>query len=142
METLESSSTAVEAAPQETKEQIPRSYTVWHSRLRRGFVGVIILAGIVLTPFTTRWSEANPLLRDLAIFLGTLLICTGTALRLWAGLYIGGHKERRLVTDGPYSCVRNPLYLTSVRRNLHKDWQLIGRGNAKVEGGLFVLIGV
>ncbi len=31
---------------------------------------------------------------------------------------------------------------TSVRRNLHKDWQLIGRGNAKVEGGLFVLIGV
>jgi hypothetical protein len=43
--------------------------------------------------------------------LGTLLIGLGAALRLWAGLYIGGHKERDLVTSGPYSCARNPLYL-------------------------------
>jgi len=74
-------------------------------------VGLTIVGGIVLTPLTTHWPGTNPLLRDVVIILGTLLIGAGASLRLWAGLYIGGHKERRLVREGPYSCVRNPLYL-------------------------------
>ncbi len=32
--------------------------------------------------------------------------------------------------------------LTSVRHNLHQDWQLIGRINAEVKRRLFVMIGV
>ena len=51
------------------------------------------------------------MLRNLVFMRGTLLIALGTGFRLWAGLYIGGHKERELVTSGPYSCVRNSLYL-------------------------------
>ena len=33
--------------------------------------------------------------------------------RFWAILYIGGHKNRRVIQDGPYSICRHPLYLFS-----------------------------
>jgi len=33
--------------------------------------------------------------------------------RLWCSLYIAGHKTRHLVTEGPYSLCRHPLYFFS-----------------------------
>jgi len=39
---------------------------------------------------------------------------TGAGFRFWATLYIAGRKEAFLVTDGPYSVCRNPLYLGSL----------------------------
>ena len=48
---------------------------------------------------------------DLVAFL-LILICTFG--RLWALAYISGHKTKDLITDGPYSLVRNPLYLFSL----------------------------
>jgi hypothetical protein len=42
------------------------------------------------------------------------LIVLCIAGRTWCTLYIGGHKKRRLVRSGPYSIVRNPLYVFSV----------------------------
>jgi protein-S-isoprenylcysteine O-methyltransferase Ste14 len=38
----------------------------------------------------------------------------GATFRFWATLYVGGRKERELVTDGPYSLCRHPLYLGSL----------------------------
>jgi protein-S-isoprenylcysteine O-methyltransferase Ste14 len=35
----------------------------------------------------------------------------GATLRLWSTLYIGGRKRVVLVSDGPYSLCRNPLYV-------------------------------
>jgi hypothetical protein len=35
----------------------------------------------------------------------------GAAVRWWATLYIGGKKYNSVVTEGPYSICRNPLYL-------------------------------
>lgn len=43
---------------------------------------------------------------------GLLAACIG--LRFWATLYIGGRKEKELVTTGPYSLCRNPLYRGSL----------------------------
>jgi protein-S-isoprenylcysteine O-methyltransferase Ste14 len=44
---------------------------------------------------------------------GILLIFAGIAGRLWSTLYIGGRKSATLVSDGPYSISRNPLYVFS-----------------------------
>ena len=42
---------------------------------------------------------------------GLLLILFCILGRTWSILYIGGHKKRELITKGPYSVVRNPLYV-------------------------------
>ena len=44
---------------------------------------------------------------------GLLLIVAAVFGRFWAGLYIYGYKNDRIVTKGPYSIVRNPLYFFS-----------------------------
>ena len=38
----------------------------------------------------------------------------GATFRFWATLYVGGRKEAELVTDGPYSICRHPLYVGSL----------------------------
>ncbi len=38
----------------------------------------------------------------------------GALVRFWATLYIGGRKDTELVTAGPYSVCRHPLYLGSL----------------------------
>lgn len=44
---------------------------------------------------------------------GVLLIFLGVVGRLWSTLYIGGRKSSEVVTGGPYSITRNPLYVFS-----------------------------
>ncbi|MDN5929311.1 MAG: isoprenylcysteine carboxylmethyltransferase family protein [Hyphomicrobiales bacterium] len=45
--------------------------------------------------------------------LGVSLIGVAIIGRLWCTLYIGGRKSSEIVSDGPYSIVRNPLYVFS-----------------------------
>ena len=45
--------------------------------------------------------------------LGVSLIGVAIIGRLWCTLYIGGRKSAEIVADGPYSIVRNPLYVFS-----------------------------
>ncbi len=114
MKKLDSPCSTAEPNSPEYARHRQRLRTVRLSLIRRTFVALIITSGILLTPLTSRWPVADPFMRDVMIMLGMLLIGTGAALRLWAGLYLGGHKERQLVTCGPYSCVRNPLYLGNI----------------------------
>jgi protein-S-isoprenylcysteine O-methyltransferase Ste14 len=44
---------------------------------------------------------------------GILFILVGILGRTWCAMYIGGNKLNRLVTEGPYSVTRNPLYVFS-----------------------------
>ncbi|OGR29693.1 MAG: hypothetical protein A2091_08080 [Desulfuromonadales bacterium GWD2_61_12] len=76
---------------------------------------ISLLAGVLfllLITFTTTPHEATPLF-EAFIIPGFLLVATGVIGRLWCTTYIGGLKNKELVTDGPYSLWRNPLYVFS-----------------------------
>jgi protein-S-isoprenylcysteine O-methyltransferase Ste14 len=45
--------------------------------------------------------------------LSFLVLLVAAMGRVWASAYISGRKNAELVTDGPYSITRNPLYLFS-----------------------------
>jgi hypothetical protein len=45
---------------------------------------------------------------------GIILVGSAIVGRLWCAQYIAGHKTELLITDGPYSVCRNPLYFFSL----------------------------
>ena len=69
----------------------------------RQLVGILFL--IVLAAFG---KPAGPG----AVMVGSLLTIPGLAIRFWAGGYV--KKDKELATTGPYSYVRNPLYVGNV----------------------------
>jgi protein-S-isoprenylcysteine O-methyltransferase Ste14 len=46
----------------------------------------------------------------LAQLVGLMFVSLAALGRLWTSLFIAGRKDLELVTDGPYSVCRNPLY--------------------------------
>jgi len=78
------------------------------------------MGGLVLTPVTVLAVLSRPLVPVASAgyvvlqVLAWVTFVAGAGLRFWAMLYVGGRKEQELVTDGPYSLCRNPLYLGSL----------------------------
>ena len=83
-------------------------------RWRGGAGSVILIPAAIVTLFSTPlFGESSWLyLTVRAVAWGSFL--AGAGLRFWATLYVGGRKERELVTDGPYSICRHPLYVGSL----------------------------
>lgn len=82
-------------------------------RLRRVATWLVALAACaVLAVSASAWPEdgiVDILMGDIGLIL--LLVCAFG--RLWSSLYIAGFKNDKLITVGPYSLVRNPLYVFS-----------------------------
>jgi protein-S-isoprenylcysteine O-methyltransferase Ste14 len=73
-----------------------------------------IVAGIVFLLFgASRWDDRG-WVHEAIEWAGIALIAVCIVGRTWCSLYIGGRKNRTLVTDGPYSVSRNPLYFFSI----------------------------
>lgn len=68
----------------------------------------------VLTFVSSYWRGPWPNLYEGIEWAGMALIFVCIFGRTWCTLYIGGRKKRELVTTGPYSLVRNPLYVFSL----------------------------
>jgi protein-S-isoprenylcysteine O-methyltransferase Ste14 len=75
---------------------------------------------LLLTPFAVAAAGSGPILssdspwRHLTETAGWTCFLAGVALRWWSTLYIGGRKRISLISEGPYSVCRNPLYVGSI----------------------------
>lgn len=59
-------------------------------------------------------SERTGFAGEWADLLGFLLMMAAALGRLWASAHIAGYKDKRLITFGPYSVCRHPLYAFSL----------------------------
>lgn len=74
-----------------------------------------VLAGIIffLLLFSDHYWTDEGFVDTAFETIGLFLVVVSAFGRLWASMYIAGYKQGRLVIDGPYSIVRNPLYVFS-----------------------------
>jgi len=79
---------------------------------RRIILSRSIVWPLALTIFFTT-SKQGEVFKGFLFLAGCMLVAVATIGRLWCSLYIGGYKKRQLVTSGPYSLCRNPLYFFS-----------------------------
>jgi len=97
--------------------------------IRKGVLLAFIVAGIAFVLVgDSRWPSGS-FLHEGIEYLGLALIVLCICGRMICTIYIGGRKIESLVTDGPYSIVRNPLYTLSI----------IGAVGAGAQLGSFVL---
>jgi len=74
--------------------------------LRLSAVPFVFLAVFIRPPWNVESTTAFAV-----ELLGYLFLLGGLAIRIWSILYIGGRKSHELITEGPYSLCRNPLYV-------------------------------
>jgi len=85
--------------------------TAFNSRIAstRILAALLFLLLLVSDHYWSKDGFVDPAFESIGLF----LIVVSALGRLWASMYIAGYKQGRLVTDGPYSMVRNPLYVFS-----------------------------
>jgi protein-S-isoprenylcysteine O-methyltransferase Ste14 len=82
---------------------------------RRIAVSRVFSVLVLLLALFTAGSFRNDSLTDTLLEMSGLFLLTVCSIgRLWSLLYISGYKKLELITEGPYSMVRHPLYVFSL----------------------------
>lgn len=81
-----------------------------HHRIAISRVFALVFFAIVLA---TTSAQEGSLVEPILFMSGLALVGIATVGRLWCSLYISGLKNSELITVGPYSVTRNPLYFFS-----------------------------
>lgn len=80
----------------------------------RGWFGIAFLVPAIALALLSRPAILEGTVADGCVdIVAWALFVFGVLTRLWSAIYIGGQKGRTLISDGPYSLCRNPLYLGS-----------------------------
>jgi protein-S-isoprenylcysteine O-methyltransferase Ste14 len=85
------------------------------ARYRTKLSRILGLVYILIFTFSEKKLEtAMPLITEMMVIAGIILAGLGIVGRLWCTQYIAGRKTESLITEGPYSVCRNPLYFFSL----------------------------
>jgi protein-S-isoprenylcysteine O-methyltransferase Ste14 len=78
---------------------------------RIGWSRAFVIGLLLFVLFTQPPSQSPVWLVELSEMLGFALLAFACLWRIWCALFIAGTKNGELATAGPYSIVRNPLYI-------------------------------
>ncbi|MCV0394714.1 MAG: isoprenylcysteine carboxylmethyltransferase family protein [Rhizobiaceae bacterium] len=115
----------------------PRSALHRFQRARRLVLGGLILFLFAIFLFVR--SALPEAAHEAVEAIGLGLIVVGIGGRLWSTLYVGGRKAAEIVTAGPYSVTRNPLYLFSTVASVGIGAQMGSVSTAFLFGALCAL---
>ena len=87
--------------------------TPFNQTIRLRTIQCVIVSIVPVIALSTSAWPTNSFVANIMTLAGQLLLAICILGRLWSILYTGGRKNRELVTEGPYSICRNPLYLFS-----------------------------
>lgn len=82
-------------------------------KLRLQVTRVLVLPAVLFALLTHHSYPEDSLADTLLGVTGLFMLIASAGGRVWASAYLTGRKNRELMTSGPYSLVRNPLYFAS-----------------------------
>ena len=118
---------AASISPSDPAPDVAALQALQRRRKRVLRLGVLIL--LVVVAGSQSLADRDSQLHDMIEAVGLCAIGLCIFGRGWCSLYIGGRKTAELVTSGPYSSCRNPLYVFS----------MIGAFGAGVQTGSVVI---
>lgn len=88
--------------------------TPFNQKIRLGILWIISICLATIILISRPMLPEDGIIHEVMETVGLALLVLAVLGRLWSILYIGSKKNQELVTLGPYSMTRNPLYFSSL----------------------------